>query len=430
MTSATINNTLHSYFDIDHHGDSFLPAHAAVATVSEFVTNLNQRLHYSLLRMEQFEWTINTAHIEEFKETYKNTLWYQVMTHQYEEAVDLDPNMWQLEANHCGHYLLAGGAALNAIQRNAETSASSDLDFFILGETDMIQRVAAWHLCHHFTQGRGPNDVYFGKRGNVILVWIRGVPRQIQLVLLPDCRTYADVLLHFDQSCCEWGYDGADVWCTSAALEAMRTGVTVTNLAKFNRFKHYSPDLSHMHLARRLRKMEAKGFSTSFPDLDFHNARLYPDAAARPFPTFDNFQMDKTLLETAYECNHVTINVKYIRYKDFVQLAEKIYRNPQSILEIQQRIQKWCQLPISAREQINIASSGCRFAFREEHITTAPLHLDCFTIAITRSTILWHIRNCHHIRMYFLTLQRLISSRDCILHTLIFILECNGDKCN
>jgi hypothetical protein len=292
---TTINN-IQPFFDIIRENKvSFdLPLHTPVRDINTFVKNLNQRFQFSLLKLDEFKWDSS--------------------------------------------YLLAGGAPLNAIQAQVDTqlTCNSDLDLFILGNDDKMQKAAALRLCEYLAKDRA-QEIYFAQKGSIIYVWIKGLLRPIQLIILPDCRTPADVLCNFDQSCCGFGYDGQEVWCTDETVEALRSGTNVSNMEKYHRLAHYNPDKSNLTFVRRCRKMEAKGFQTVFfSEIDFRDYTLFPDVPIQEmiFPIFEagKFQENCKRLQEEYGCSHVTTIPKNIRFKEFItnegsSLYSKYYKH-------------------------------------------------------------------------------------------------------
>ncbi|AYV86576.1 MAG: hypothetical protein Sylvanvirus3_30 [Sylvanvirus sp.] len=217
-------------------------------------------------------------------------------------------------------FVLAGGSVLNALHQSnkfEDAFSSSDLDFFIIGESDEAQRESARRLIEHFekvakdnaslqtgvntsngsswsfwpssssTSNRAPlprieqhvsnssdsshSDIWFANKGSVVQIWMKGMTRVIQIIMLPDVKLYSDILNNFDQSCCSFAYDGQSVWSTPSGLEAMQTGVNVSNEERYNRLHHYNVKKSKCNFYARMRKMEARGFETKFKTNDFRN---------------------------------------------------------------------------------------------------------------------------------------------------------------
>ena len=305
---------------------NFAPGHQPVKTQEEFINNLNKRYQCEKLNLDKLQWktteTDKLTDLEENMKTNKKRWGFH--------SFFFDKLKWKTDPQQpYSDYLLCGGSALNAMHAELgyETSASSDLDIFVLGNNDESARCAAFRLVQHFAKLCTVNswDILFAEKGNLIYVWLNGLPRVIQIVILPDCKTYDDVLNNFDQSCCGWGYDGKQVWCSQEALNSMRTGINITNEIKYNRLSHYNPDKSNIVFARRIRKMVQRGFQTSFPALDFMNKQLYPDLSPEEIqlqqvlPVFEkeNFKENQKLISKAYECKNVTMNPLNVRFKSF-----------------------------------------------------------------------------------------------------------------
>ena len=270
-------------------------------------------------------------------------------------------------------FLLAGGAALNAVHQWDERlgTAASDLDVFVLeGSGDAaqlkeaqdwyreqqarsalcvrdlefpttprcVQRVNLARLCERLHAAFPPGDVLFANKKHVVMVWIKDVAHPIQLIPLPRNANATDLLRRFDQSCCGWAYDGAALWCTPQALEAMRTGINYANYNRFRRMKLYDSATSAARFVSRVRKMERKGFETRFkgvlprgPD----GARFdHTDTDAFPEP--DAARMGGTLLPAYFgadiaqhravqeglrafhDCGPVTVNLAELQFRPFL----------------------------------------------------------------------------------------------------------------
>lgn len=323
--------SLKSFFQLSASPNSF--QHQPVQTVEEFRDNLESRFQFSsLLRLDQFQWKLH-------------------------------PN--QKHSN----YLLAGGAALNAVQVEAKLTEESDLDIFVLAghpddlelqreaatqngqdqslptyylvtqagllnfsgatpvpEVDRLQRLAAFRLCQHLASVRPRGEVWFGVKNQCIHVWVKGLKRPIQIVLIPDSNKYEDILGNFDQSACAWGYDGTELWCTFEAVSDLMCGTNSVNIERYNRLTFYNPDKNLLGLARRIRKMVQKGFKTAFKEIDWCNRDLYPDAteeeqrrtAAHPFYTSNALEWNRKLLPDF----HLTMDVERVYVVQFARPEE------------------------------------------------------------------------------------------------------------
>lgn len=234
-------------------------------------------------------------------------------------------------------YVLAGGSVLNSIQcATSDAYANSDLDIFVLGESDEAQERNCRALLQHLGS-LAPvcsGKVWFANLFNVICVWYENVSCTIQIIRLPDCKTVTDVICNFDQTCCQWGYTGDRVWCTLEAISSLATSTNRANKDLFNRLAHYNPDKTGLKFARRMRKMEARGFHTTLDNEQpgsntfsllgqaFRDTRLFPDVPGNivPRPIFQpgHTTINKELLHEACGMTHLTMKWEHARMTCFL----------------------------------------------------------------------------------------------------------------
>ena len=276
-----------------HLYSDFHRQHIPVLSKDQFLSNLNNRFNWNILKLDQFDWGRSKSF-----SPYSSSL-----------------------------YLLAGGAPLNCmhVSNYISSSTQSDLDIFVLGNTEEEQTEAAQKFCNYLAHNREPGEIFFGKKENLIYIWIKNLEHPIQLICIPESKTYEDIICNFDQSCCEWAYDGQEVWCTQGAIQSMITGINVPNFEKYSKLSHYNPLKTNNTFARRIQKMKQKGFSTKVPNMELSSIYQQKEEDEQEdkkeilFPIFklEEQETNLKLLKEAYGITFLTTKPEELYFSTF-----------------------------------------------------------------------------------------------------------------
>jgi len=268
--------------------------HDSVHSVADFLGNLERRYDTEFLNFKTLPWRLPHASLIQKLEAYESDK--KSRDKDYKTYIDK-----MKSGQSIGQVILAGGSVVNAIhikKLKEEEDSKSDLDFFVIGEDDTAQSIMAKLLAIHLSEC-AKDQILFVKKANLIMVKIKDYSRMVQIVSLPNVKLPIHVIADFDQTCCQFAYNGENVIATDEGWKSLSFGQNKANFNLFMKLNYYNPDKTLANFSRRILKWNNRGYNTiNLKELNLDLPKMVELCKNNP-----NLQMNN--------CNHVFSTLKF-----------------------------------------------------------------------------------------------------------------------
>lgn len=238
-------------------------------------------------------------------------------------------------------FVVAGGC-IYRILTDKPAQPYSDIDIYIYGDYDMREYTFK-RIVEHFS--RHQNTVYFGSIGCVAYIFIAGINRMFNIINSSDYITEKDVIAEYDFSHVKMFYNGTTVNASTDAVFSLLTNITIPyKTPKLHRiYKTFINGLSimkndNLNIANlNCNNMIDNTTYTININNMMQNKILQDKIYCYYYPSINNIEQNKNILQRQYNLQYITTDYKEIEYhfdysSKFGEVHKAYDRNKKSLM--------------------------------------------------------------------------------------------------